>query len=42
MKAIFNTLSGEIAGYTSDPDFSPSSGFAAAVLPDGWDESDRD
>lgn len=42
MKAIFNTLSGEIAGYTSDLEFVPTGGFAVAVLPLDWDESDRD
>jgi hypothetical protein len=41
-KAIFNTASLTLAGYTSDPEFLQTPTLVTATLPIGWNEEDRD
>jgi len=41
-KAIFNTASLTLAGYTSDPEFPQTDTFVTATLPADWNEEDQD
>jgi hypothetical protein len=41
-KAIFNTASLTLAGYTSDPEFLQTPTLVTATLPIDWNEEDRD